>query len=178
MEFTEQKKDVNVWKANLKNGLIMAAIGIGYTIIINLFNLTFTKAQTYILYLIQIVVLFFMLKGYRDKYKGGYITYGESVGAGAVIFLICAAIMAAFMYVLYKFIDPSLLDESLAYAEEMLVERGVPQETIDTAMEMQESMMTPGFIAISGIFTYFLYGLVFSLVDSIFVKNTKNPVLE
>ena len=119
-----------------------------------------------------------MLKSYRDKYKGGYITYGESVGAGAVIYLIFAVIMAVFMYILYKFIDPSLMEQSLAYAEEMLIEKGVPQESIDMAMEMQEDMMTPGFIAISGIFTYFLYGLVFSLVDSIFIKNTKNPVLD
>ena len=172
------KKDVNVWKANLNNGLIMASIGVVYTIIVYFFNLTFNKAQTYVFYFIQIVVLFFMLKAYRDKYKGGYITYGESVGAGAVIFLIYAVIMAIFMYVLYKFIDPSLLDQSLAYAEEMMIEKGVPQESIDMAVEMQERMMTPGFIAITGIFTNFLYGLVFSLVDSIFVKNTKNPVLE
>ena len=156
----------------------MGAIGIVYTLIDYLFNFTFSKAQGYLFYIIQIVVLFFMLKSYRDKYKGGYITYGESVGAGAVIYLIFAVIMAVFMYILYKFIDPSLMEQSLAYAEEMLIEKGVPQESIDMAMEMQEDMMTPGFIAISGIFTYFLYGLVFSLVDSIFIKNTKNPVLD
>lgn len=178
METNSEVKQTSAWKANLSNGLIMACIGIVYTIVMYFLNLTFDKAQGYIFYFIQIAVLFCMLKNYRDKYKGGYISFGESVGAGAIIYLVYAVIMSLFMYVLYKYIDPSLIDQTLANAQDMLSESGIAQEQIDMAIEMQQSMVTPGFIAISSIFSYFLYGLVFSMVVSIFVKKSKNPIFD
>ena len=58
--------------------------------------------------LILIVALYFLVKSYRDNYMHGQITYGQSVGAGVVIFLYYAIIIAIFTYILYTVIDPGL----------------------------------------------------------------------
>lgn len=59
----------------------------------------------------------FLLRSYRDHYNSGYISYGKSLGAGVVITVYAAIITAIYIYVLYAFIDPGLIDKSLALAE-------------------------------------------------------------
>ena len=87
-----------------------------------------------ILLVILIFLLFYLIKSYRNNYLHGYITYGQSVGAGVIIFLYYSIIMAIFTYILYKFIDTGLTAKLLAFTEETLVKRGMPQQAIDAAM--------------------------------------------
>src|SRR5665647_148022 len=125
----EQK--ANVWKANLTNGLILAMIGIVYTLVMYFLDLTINKTQGYVFLLILVVSLFFLIKSYRDNYLHGYMTYGQAVGAGVVIFLYYAILMAIFTYILYAVIDPGLIDKQLAAAEELMAKKGLPQEAMD-----------------------------------------------
>jgi len=62
----EQK--TNVWKTNLTNGLILAMIGIVYTLVMYFLDLTINKTQGYVFLLVLIVSLFFLVKSYRDNY--------------------------------------------------------------------------------------------------------------
>lgn len=169
---------VNVWKANLQNGLFMACIGMIYTFIFYSLDLMSNQVQSYIFYVIQAAVLFFMLRSFREKYRSGFVTYNQSFGAGMVIFVYYSIIMAIFTFILYKFIDPTLIDQQLATAEQMLVDKGIPQSSIDMALEMQNSLMTPTFISISSIFGTLFFGTIFSLIISIFIKKEQNPLLE
>jgi hypothetical protein len=93
----------NVWKANLENGLIMACIGLIHTLLIYFFKLMANPVQGYVLYTIQIAVLFFMLKSFRDKKRGGFISYGQSLGAGMVIFTIYSLVLGLFTFILYVY---------------------------------------------------------------------------
>ncbi len=67
--------------------------------------------------------MYFLVKSYRDNYLHGYITYGQAVGAGVVIFLYYSIIMAIFTYILYAVIDPELTAKQLAFTEEMMVKK-------------------------------------------------------
>jgi len=172
------EEKVNVWKANLTNGLILGFAGVIFTLLQYFTNQTGNKILGVLLWVILIIVLYFLIKSYRDSYKHGMITYGEALGAGVIIFLYYSVIMAVFIYILYKFIDPGLVDKNLAMAEEMLEKRGLPQSAIDTGMAMQKKFMVPGFMAITSIFGNMLFGLVFSLIDAAFVKKEGNPLLD
>ncbi len=167
----------NVWKANMENGLIMACIGLVYTLLVYFLKSLLNPVQGYILYAIEITVLFFMLRSFRDKKRGGFISYGQSFGAGMVIFVIYAVVMALFGYILYKFIDPNLIDQQIALVQNKMVDMGLPQNSIDMAMEMQKTLITPVFTALSYLLNGILYGVVFSLVVSIFIKKEANPLL-
>ncbi len=172
------EEKVSVWKSNLTNGLILGLIGIVYFLIMYFFDLTLNQVQGYVFLVITIVVLFFLIKSYRDNYLHGQMTYGQAVGAGMVIFLYYSIISAVFIYILYAVIDPGLIDKQLAMAEEMMQKRGLPQEAMDAAMNVQQKMVKPGIIAPLSVLQNMLYGLIMSLIIGIFVKKEGNPLID
>jgi Protein of unknown function (DUF4199) len=172
------EEKVNVWKTNLTNGLILGMVGVVYSLLMYFLNLSLNKSQGYVFIIIQIVLLYFLLKSYRDNYMHGQITFGQSVGAGVIMCLYYAVIMAIFTYILYAFIDKELTAKQLALAEEMLVKKGTPQAAIDTAMAMQAKFMKPAIMALFVIFGSMFWGVILSLIISVFVKKEGNPLID
>lgn len=172
----EQK--VNVWSANLTNGLILGLAGIVWSLAMWFMDLTFNQAQGYIYMIVQIAILFFLMKSYRDNYMHGQITYGQSVGAGVVIVLYSAIIGAIFMYLLYTVIDPGLTDKQMAFLEETMQKKGIPQEAIDSGMAIQRKIMKPQIMAPFSILGSMFWGTILSLIISIFIKRESNPLLD
>jgi hypothetical protein len=172
------EEKVNAWKANLTNGLILGLVGIVYSLVFYFLNLYLNKAQSYIFMLVQIAVLFFLVKSYRDNFRHGMITYGEALGASVIICLYYAIIMAIFTYILFAFIDTGLLDKQLAMAEELLQKRGMPQASIDAGMSMQKKMMTPAFMAPMSILGNMFFGVIISLIVAAFVRKEGNPLVD
>ena len=169
---------VSVWKANLTNGLILGMIGIVYTLVMYFLDLTFNTTLGYAFLLIQIVLLFFLVKSYRDNYLHGYITYGQALSAGVVIILYSAIIMAVFTYILYAIIDSGLTAKKLAFLEEMMLKRRTPQTAIDAFMKMQEKLQKPAIAAPLSIIGSMFVGTVMSLIIGIFVRKEGNPLID
>jgi hypothetical protein len=172
------EEKVNVWKVNLTNGLILALEGIAFSLVLYFFDLTFNKTIGYINIPIQLGLLYFLLKSYRDNFMHGQITYGQSVGAGVVMFVYVAIIMAVYTYILWAVIDPGLAKKSLAMAEEAMVKKGTPQATIDAGMAFTAKIMKPGIMAFFSIFGSIIGGVVYSLLVSIFIKKEGNPLID
>ncbi len=169
---------VNPWKANLTNGLIMGLIGIVYSLLMYFFDLTLNRLQGWIFIALQIFILYFLLKSYRDNYKHGLISYGEALGAGMIIFLYYAIIAAIFTYILYTLIDPNLIDKQLAFTEEQLLQRGLPQDQIDMSMRVQKKIMIPEVLAPLSILGSMFQGLIMSLIIAAFVRKEGNPLID
>jgi hypothetical protein len=172
------EEKVNVWKANLTNGLILGLIGVVYSLIFYFLDLSLNKAQAYAFWIVQIAVLFYLLKSYRDNIRHGQITYGESVGAGVIICFYYAIIMAVFGYILFAVIDPGLINKQMAMAEEAMNKKGAPQEAIDAGMAFTAKFMKPGIMAITGIIFNMIFGTILSLLVSIFIKKEGNPLID
>jgi hypothetical protein len=172
----EQKR--SIWKETFNYGIILGLITVGLSVLTYMFDLMFKTWVMWPVLLIGVLVLFLLLRSYRDHYNNGYISYGRSVGAGVIIYIYAAVITAIFTYVLYAFIDPGLVDKSLAVAEERLISKGVPDAAIDKAMEMQAKMMKPWFTALMGIINSIFYGLILSLIVSLFIMKKGNPLLD
>ncbi|MFA6947093.1 MAG: DUF4199 domain-containing protein, partial [Pedobacter sp.] len=109
------EEKVNPWKANLTNGLIMGLVAIMYSLVMYFMDLTFNKVQGYVFIVVQIGLIYFLLKSYRDNFMHGQITYGQSLGAGMIIFLYSALIGAVYTYLLYTVIDSGLVAKQLAF---------------------------------------------------------------
>ena len=172
------EEKVNPWKSNLTNGLILGLAGVVYSLIMYFLNLSLNKSQGYFFMIIQIVLLYFLLKSYRDNFLHGQIPFGKSVGAGVIICLYYSAIMAVFTYILYTFIDTGLSAKQLAMAEDMMVKRGLPQDALDAAMALQAKFMKPGIMSFFVLLVGVIWGTVLSLLVSIFVKKEGNPLLD
>jgi hypothetical protein len=173
------EQNVNVWKANLTNGLILALVGIVYSLIMYFLDLTLNKTQGYIFMVIMLVLLYFLLKSYRDNFRHGQITYGESVGAGVIICLYYTLIMAVFSYILFTIIDPGLVAKQLVQAEEAMRAKGnMTEAQIDTAMKFTQKFMKPSIMTITGLIFGMIWATVISLLVSIFVRKEGNPLLD
>jgi len=172
------EEKVSVWKANLTNGVIFGLIGVVWTLVMYFFDLYFDKIQGWILLAVLLVVLYFMLKSYRDNYLHGFMTYGQSLGAGVIIFLYSAIISAIFTYILYKFIDTGLVAKQLAMTEELMVKRGAPQQAIDAGMAFQRKLMVPEIMAPFSIVINMFIGTIISLIVSIFTRKEGNPLVD
>jgi hypothetical protein len=173
------EQNVNVWKANLTNGLILALVGIVYSLAMYFLDLTLNKVQGYVFLVIILVILYFLLKSYRDNFKHGLITYGESVGAGVIISLYYVLIMAVFTYILYTIIDPGLITKQLAQAEEAMRAKGnLTDGQIEAGMKFTEKIMKPGMMVIISVFFGMLWATIISLLVSIFIKKEGNPLID
>ncbi len=169
---------INPWKANLTGGLIMGLIGIIYSLVVYFLDLSFNKIQGYIFIVVQIGILFYLLKSYRNNFLHGNISFGQAVGAGLIICLYYSIITAVFTYILYAIIDPDLVGKQLAFTEDMLLQRNLPQEAIDASMKVQKKLLIPEVIAPLSIVGNMFWGLIISLVTAIFVRKEGNPLLD
>ncbi len=173
------EEKVSVWKANLTNGIILGLAGVVFTLVMYFLDLTFNRSVGYIFYLLTVFLLYYFIKSYRDNYRHGSITYGQSVGAGVIIFLYYAIIAAIFTYILYTVIDKGLTDKMLAFVEEQIRKQGrVPESSIDTVMAFQKKLMKPEFLAIGTIINTMIIGTVISLIVGIFTRKESNPLLD
>jgi hypothetical protein len=172
------EEKVNVWKANLTNGLILGLAGVAFSLVLYFLDLSLNRSAGYIYIPIQLILLFFLLKGYRDNFMHGQISYGQAVGAGVIIILYSSVIASIYTYVLFSIIDPGLVKKSLALAEEAMSKKGLPQAQIDAAMQFTAKFMKPVVMVISGFFASMFFGVIYTLLVAIFVKKEGNPLID
>lgn len=172
------EEKVSVWKANLTSGLILGLIGIVYTLVLYFMDMSTNKILGYVFFLIQIVVLFFLVRSYRDNYTHGMITFGQALGAGVIICLIYSLIMAVFSYILYSFIDTGLVDKLIALSEEAGLKKGYTQEQVDLSMRVTRKLMTPVFISLMSLISSMFFGTIISIIIAMFVKKEGNPLID
>ncbi len=172
------EEKVNPWKANLTNGLILGLVGIMYSLVMYFMDLTLNPTQGYIFIVVQIALLFFLLKSFRDNSMHGQITYGQAVGAGVVIILYYSLISAVFSYVLFTIIDPGLVAKQMAVTEQGMVDKGLTQEQIDAGLAFSAKLMKPAIMSIWGFVISMIWGTIISLLISIFIRKEGNPLIE
>jgi hypothetical protein len=168
----------SIWKSCLKYGLIMGLISIVMSVLIYMLDLTFATWIIIPNIIVSIVVLFLLQRSYRDAYENGYISYGKSLGAGMIILVYAAIIVAVYTYLLYKVIDPGLIDKTIAASTAKLEAKGMPESAIDAATKMQAKMLKPAIISLTQVFSTLFMGFLMSLVTSIFISKKGNPLTE
>jgi len=172
------EEKVSVWKSNLTNGLVLGLVGIVYSLVVYFMDLTFNQVQGYLFLIIEIGLLYFLLKSYRDNFLNGQISYGQSFGAGMVLCLYYSIIMAIFTYLLYTVIDTGLSAKQLAFTEETMLKKGLPQASVDAGMAIQAKLMKPAIMAPITILGNMIGGAILSLIVSIFIKKEGNPLID
>ncbi len=161
----------SLWRLAMTYGIYYAAIVIVMSVVAYASGFMLAPALQYVSIGIMIVAVVLIQLHYR-KSLGGYISYGQSLGIAVASLFFGSILVAVYTYILYKFIDPALLDQVRLMTEEKLIEQGgMTQEQIDTFLEASSKFQTPGIIAISQILNLVLTGLVIGAISSIFIKK-------
>lgn len=172
------EENKSVWKETFNYGIILGLISIGFSVLTYMFDLMFKPWLVLPSLIISIAALFFLLRSYRDHYNNGIITFGRSLGAGVVMNIYAGLIAAIFVYVLYSFIDPGLIDKQMAFAEQKMIAKGVPESAIDGAMAIQAKFIKPWFTSLMTVVNSVFIGFLLSLIVSLFVMKKGNPLLD
>ena len=98
------------------------------------------------------------------------MSYGKAFTSNFLIGLYSAIIGAIFMFILYKFIDPTLLASIKETAIDAAMQKNpnVTQEQLEKTMSF---VMSPIFFLIGGLFGGAIFAAILSLLVSIFHKK-------
>lgn len=97
--------------------------------------------------------------------------YSRALGLGVATMMFASIILAVFTYVLYQFIDPSLIDKMIAFMEESYLQAGLDESVVEQQMGMISKFYTPALMSVSALFGGVFIGLIISLISSIFLQK-------
>ena len=160
----------------LKWGLITGIMLVVYSIILYTFNLTTNKALSLIIYGILIGGLILGMREYRAN-NGGYMTYGEGMGLGALLSAIAGLLSSAFTVFYTQIIDPGFQERMIGQVRDQMEGQGqLSDEQIDKAIELMQKFQSPGLQFLFGLLGTILIGVVLSLIIAAFIRRNKtNP---
>lgn len=161
---------VSLGKNALNYGLILGGISVVFSILLWVMGQTTNKYLGYIGLLFTIGVMYYGTKEYRDKHLGGFMTYGKAFTSNFLIGLYSTIIGSIFMFILYKFIDPTLL----ASMKDMAIDAAMQKNSNVTQEQLEKTMsfvMSPVFFAISALLGGAIFAVILALLVSIFHKK-------
>ena len=138
--------------------------------VLDLYGQTWTGYISYGVLLIGVVIASYH---YRDNHMGGSITYGKSFMTGFLTALFAAIGVGIFSFIFISLMPPEFIQNMLDQAEEKMLENNpeLTDEQIDMAMGMTKKFMNPGMMAGMAFLAYTFFGVIFSLLASIFIKK-------
>jgi hypothetical protein len=167
----DAKNQTSLFRNSLNYGLYTSAGFILVSMLFYAFDVDRTGWINYLTFIILIIGIVIGTRVYRDKFSGGFLSYGRCLGSGVIISVIVGIIMSIFTYLFYQYFDPSELQKIIEAAEQNMVDKGMTDEQIDQAMVFSKKFMSPLGMSVSLIFGMAFWGSVFSLIIAIFLKK-------
>ncbi len=155
---------------------MMHGLYLGLALILNLLTFyiignPFSDVSGFLSYAIIISGIGFAMWTYAKLNTDEGLPYSRALGLGTLVVVFGAALFAFFTFVLYKYIEPGLLDKLLAVMEAKFLEQGLSDDMTEKILSAQKNVMTPGILAFGQLFTLTLLGFIFSLILAIFFKK-------
>lgn len=170
----ENEKKPSQFQTTLTWGIILGFVGVIYSLLLYFMGQFQNRTLGFLGIVISIVFIYLGIKAYRDQSLGGFISYGRSLGTGVLISVFAAIISTIFMVILFTSIDPGLIDTILQQSQDKMTERGMSADQIDKALEFSKKLFIP-ITAFSALLMNVFWGLVISLIVSIFTKKEGSP---
>lgn len=123
-----------------------------------------------------VALLVLAMRDYRTL-NGGYMTYSEGLGIGALLSAVAGLLSSAFSTFYNVVIDPTVQQRAMEQAREKMEAQGnMSDESIEQAMEWSQKLQSPGFTFIAGVFGTVIVGFLLSLIVAAFIRRNKaNP---
>lgn len=163
------------WNKAMQWGLFMAVAFIIITSIFHASGNMFSPTLGRIKWIIYIAGIILVTKSYKQTLsEESLFPYGKALGLGVATSLFASLIMAVYFYVLYKFIDTDLINQTLALLEETLLQANVGDDMTEEFMSLFRQVDIPTLVSMRQIPSVVFNGFIIALFSSIFLKK-KNP---
>lgn len=99
------------------------------------------------------------------------LPYSRALGLGTLVSLFGSVLIAFFTFILYKYIEPGLIEKLLATMEAKFLTMGYSDDMIEKILAAQKTFLSPALLSFGQIFGITLMGFLFSLILAIFFKK-------
>jgi hypothetical protein len=155
------------WNKAMLWGLYMALALILFISILYITDNFFITLRSWIDTAVIVAGIVLCAMAFKAKLpEGEAFPYSRALGLGIATSFFASIIVGGGYFVLYNYIDPSLLDEIIINAEEALINSGFGEAMI----EQQTRFMTPTFLSVQHMFNTVFSGLLIALITSIFLR--------
>lgn len=165
-------------KPSVKYGLIYAGISIGISLLA--FGLgmekdeSVQKISSYINIALPAVIIFLGIRSQRDDAGNGFLSFGSGFGTGMTIAALGGLLTAAYTWLYFKILNPSMITFIKLKQEEELYKRGLSDGEVEKMSEQMGAWATPEMMSIFVFIGAVLLGLVISLISAGILKK-ENP---
>jgi divalent metal cation (Fe/Co/Zn/Cd) transporter len=155
------------WNKAMLWGLYMSLALILFTSILYITDNFFITLRSWIDTIIIVVSIVLCAMAFKSKLpEDEAFPYSRALGLGIATSFFSSIIIGLFYFILYQYIDPSLIEEIIIEAEEALIETGFGEAMI----EQQTRFINPAFLSVQHMFNIVFSGLLVSLITSIFLR--------
>ena len=165
----EQQK--SGWAMAFKWAIIIALVNFIYTLLLYAAKLHTNKALGWIGFVLSFIGLLMCMTQRRNKELGGFISYGEGFRTGLKCTLIYSVIGTVLFFIFIQFIATDYVATILQEAENKMMEKGLPDDQIEMAMNITKKFVSPGMMVVWGLVMGFLGGLILSLIAAAIAKK-------
>jgi hypothetical protein len=170
-----ENEKMSAGRVALNYGLILGVVLIIYSLILYLVDVPLEYLQYFNWGSYVFIIIFMVLgiKTYRDKYAGGFITYGKSFSTGFLIGLYAAIIAAIYGFIYFSFINPGIIQEMMDARTLEIMEQNptMNDEQLEMAQAWMERFMSPVMMTVMGLIVNVIISLIISLIVSIFTQK-------
>ena len=170
------------WKRVMNYGAILGLVIVLVKIILYLLDIQATSVQSNIflgiLFIgLYIIILVYIGKHYRDKFAGGFLSYGHTLRLLTMVIFFGAIIISFWEFILVKYIDPELparvIEETRINLEEFMLNNNVDEEQIERTVSMLDGEVRPPTMGsfITSILWRTFMGFILALILAIFVRR-------
>ena len=121
-----------------------------------------------------IIGLFYATRMIRNNYFNGIMNYWKSLKTGTHISLFASIIVGFVVYLTFT-LHPELKEQTYKLFEDGLLKNGIKEDTVETFSSIMRQNSSPVQFALSSIFSFTLYGFIFMLILSFFLKKEGDP---
>ena len=156
-------------------GAITGIILIVFSLVLYLVHQSANQALGYLSYVLLIAGIIIGSIAYRDKVLGGFISYKDAFVTGLLITIFAGILSSFFSFILIRYIDPSVVEQSIAKAEEKMISRGMSEDDVERAMEKTKEFIGSPLMVLVGLLSFAFIGTIISLITAAIVKKEKGP---
>jgi hypothetical protein len=166
-----EERTTSTGKITLVYGLILGAALIAFSLVIYLLGLFHNKTVGYLTYVIMFAGIIIAQVHYRKNYADGIMTYGKACTVGFLTVLFASLINMIYSYIFLAYIDPGVLEETMARTEQEMLDYGSSEADVETTLKMMSFMQSPVYASIVGVVWGNIIGVILSLISAAFTKK-------
>lgn len=171
----ENEPKTSVFSAALKYGL---ATGLVLIVLSTLFymigsqdSVILNLMQSFLSFVIVVLVSIFCIKTYRDKELGGFISFGNGFKLSFLTLFIAAVVVSIYGTVYITMIDSAAMDERLEQVIIDLEDGGADDVAIDMAIRFTNFFRSPVVLFLTSLIMYTVGSVIVSLIGALVMKK-------